>query len=87
MNELITKALPRFMKALFEQLESDFERWGDEWKNRPREGQEKRIFERFTVYYNEWTPGPDDPFSTPVPWLKIAGLALIAWWREEREKK
>ena len=72
-----------FSRALYEQLESDQERWGDEWKKRPREmkdgwnSQEVRIFQRIEEYYKAWFEGTE-----AMPWLKIAGLALIGWVRE-----
>lgn len=78
-NELITKALPAFYRSLAAQLEEDEKRWGDEWKRRPREGQEDRIFARFDEYLRDHQRNPS---TVRVPWLKVAGLALIAWWRE-----
>ena len=72
-----------FARYLYEQLESDQERWGDEWKIRPKEEtddrdhQNVRIMVRIMVYYQEWK---DD--GTPIPWLKVAGLAMIGWVRE-----
>jgi hypothetical protein len=76
-GELIEFAKGRFAGALIGQLQDDEERWGDTWKKRPREGQEGRIFARFEDYKDQFENG-----GTPVPWLKIAGLALIALYRE-----
>jgi hypothetical protein len=75
-KNLLLTVLPKFLVALQEQLESDFDRWGDEWRHRPTHGQEDRIFDRFFIYYDEWRNG-----GVPMPWLKIAGLAFIAWVR------
>lgn len=61
------------MKA---QLASDRERWGDTWRHRTREDQERRVFGRIGDYFDQWAHG-----NKPMPWLKIACLALIAWVR------
>ena len=73
--------LPDFADALREQLERDQARWGDTWKLRPREGQELRGFARFHDYEDQFING-----GKPIPWLKVAGEALIAWVREQEEK-
>ena len=72
--------MPEFVKALTEQLESDDQRWGDTWRRRVRMGHEDRIFSDFSNYYDQWKNG-----GKPIPWLKIAGLAMIAWIRETQE--
>ena len=69
--------LPEFIEALQEQLESDDKRWGDTWQKRIRGGQENRIMANIDNYYDQWRNG-----GNSIPWLKIAGLALIAWIRE-----
>ena len=81
-----------FVRELYAQLESDQERWGDEWKRRPiepspldEEGngkahwvhQNDRIFNRILDYYEAWDTKKED-----MPWLKIAGLSMIGWVRE-----
>lgn len=68
-----------FTHALEERLKSDDERWGDAWRHVPVEGQEDRIFARFRAYYDQWKHG-----GQPMPWLKIAALAMIAWLRVQR---
>jgi hypothetical protein len=70
--------LPEFVKALEEQLKSDEIRYGGTFLTRTREGQEARVFSTFDKYYAGW-----DMNGTPIPWLKIAGNALIAWVREQ----
>jgi len=72
--------LPKFIEVLKAQLESDQRRWGDTWKQRPREGQEDRCFARFNDYYDQWKNA-----GTPIPWMKIVGEALIAWVRETQD--
>ena len=81
-----------FALVLKTQLEHDQERWGDEWKRRPIERvggitdkgrhawdhQNERIIARINEYYKEWE---DNGIS--IPWLKVAGLAFIAWVREQ----
>ena len=74
--------LPDFMIALDKQLKKDQERHGDRWKELPREGQEQRIFARFHVYHYDFASK-----GTPIPWLKIAGLALIGWTRDKHAKQ
>jgi hypothetical protein len=71
--------MPDFSKALTEQLKSDFSRHGDTWLELPRASQESRIEGTIADYFDDYyTKG------TPVPWLKIAGNAMIAWIREQR---
>jgi len=72
--------MKEFVEKLTEQLESDQERWGDTWKERPHEGQELRIFEDIRNYKDRFVNG-----GVPVPWLKIAGLAMIGWIRDNRD--
>jgi hypothetical protein len=74
--------LPEFIEALKAQLEDDQKRWGDTWKQRPIEGQEDRIFEHIASYWDQYRNA-----NVPVPWLKVAGLALIAWIRESERQK
>jgi len=69
--------LSEFAEALQEQLESDEVRWGDTWRHRDVGNQTERIYGMLQAYYDQWQHG-----GNPVPWLKIAGLALIAWVRE-----
>ena len=65
-----------FADALTQQLHEDETRWGDTWLQRIPEGQEVRIEEHIKTYFDQWRNA-----SIPIPWLKIAGLALIAWVR------
>lgn len=77
--------LPEFTKALQEQLVKDQFRWGDTWKKRPINGQEERTKAVFNNYFDQF-----ENAGTPIPWLKIAGGALICWVREleqENERK
>lgn len=69
--------LPEFVDALTKQLENDQKRWGDTWLNRPRIGQEERIFARYRDYYDQFLYS-----DNPIPWLKVTGEAFIAWVRE-----
>ena len=66
-----------FSEALKAQLEQDDKSWGDTWLQRIPEGQEGRIEEHIKMYFDQYRNA-----SVPVPWLKIAGLALIAWVRD-----
>jgi hypothetical protein len=69
-----------FVAALQEQLESDEKRWGDTWRRRVRFGHEQRIFDDFANYWDQYKNA-----GKSIPWLKIAGLAFIAWIRETQE--
>lgn len=69
--------LPDFMIALEKQLQEDEKKHGDAWMQQTREGQEERIYNRYWAYLFEFKTK-----QTPIPWLKVAGLALIAWIRD-----
>lgn len=69
--------MDEFVKALTEQLQSDEKRWGNTWLQRFPEGQEARIEEHINSYFDQFRNA-----GNPVPWLKIGGLALIAFVRE-----
>lgn len=73
MGKKLEEYFPDFVEALKTQLDKDEERWGNTWKGETRSGQDVRIFRRFTEYYVS---------REPMPWLKIAGNAFIAWVRE-----
>jgi hypothetical protein len=70
--------LPEFVKALEDQLDDDHKRWGDTWQTRPRKGQEMRVKARYDDYFAQYQNA-----GVPVPWLKIAGEAMISWVREQ----
>ena len=59
------------------QMHVDQERDGDNWLNRPKEGQEYRIYERYRHYFHTY-----QMIGEPIPWVKIAIYAMIAWVRE-----
>lgn len=69
--------LDEFVKALEEQLEKDHEKEGNTWRKRVKLGHENQIYSKITEYYDQWLNA-----GRRIPWLKIAGLALIAWIRE-----
>lgn len=69
--------LPEFMRKLEKQLVEDDLRWKSTWLQRPRKGQEERIAGRIQEYYRDFKV-----YGKPMPWLKIAGLALIGWIRD-----
>lgn len=71
--------LPSFTDALRDQLMDDFERWGDTWEHRTKVGQEERTRACFDNYFDQYRHA-----AVPVPWLKIAGNALICWVREQQ---
>ena len=69
--------LGNFLVALEAQLRKDVLRCEDLWKEVTWEGQTGRIYERFDAYRETFVKD-----GTPIPWLKITGLAMIAWIRE-----
>lgn len=77
---LPTIYLSRFAEELRLQLERDAQRWGETWLQRPKEGQEDRTRQIFNNYFDQF-----EQADTPVPWLKIAGGALICWAREQTD--
>ena len=77
----LIKYLPEFTKALEEQLASDQLRWGDTWKQRSIEGQELRTKARFDDYFAQF-----ENSGKSIPWLKVAGAALICWVREQNKQ-
>ena len=83
-NVQVVDYLDKFTVALREQLLSDVERWHDSWLCQPN-GQEKFVIWKFIQYYKKFRSGAGDesmPNDVPMPWLKIAGYALICWIRE-----
>ena len=68
-----------FSQALKEQVLEDEKRWGNTWLERPKKGQEERIYNEYERYYRDFKEK-----GTPIPWLKIAGNSLIAWLRENK---
>ena len=69
--------LQEFTEALKDQLIADDLRWGDAWLEKPIAEQELHIMDHIYAYEEAFQDN-----GTPIPWLKIAGLALIAWIRE-----
>ena len=79
-KDFVWDYMPEFVEALKAQLESDQKRWGNTWKGRLREKQETRIFAHFDDYFDKWKNA-----GVSIPWLKVAGLAMIAWIREQEK--
>ena len=77
---LPTIYLDKFIEALSTQLLEDSKRWGETWLSRSKEGQEERTRKTFNDYFDQFELG-----GTPIPWLKIAGGALICWAREQED--
>lgn len=69
--------IKEFSEALQEQLEQDEKRWGNTWLQRGKSNQEFRIQEHIDTYFDQYRE-----VGKPIPWLKIAGLAMIGWIRE-----
>lgn len=79
MSNVLLNYLPDFVAELEKQLGSDYDRWGDTWRSREIGNQTERIYNKFRDYKDQ-----HDHALKPIPWLKIAGLALIAWTRENK---
>lgn len=76
-NIKLYELVDKFADELKQQLREDEKRWGDTWKRRPKEGQELRVFARFDDYKDQFING-----GIPINWLKVAGEALICWFRD-----
>lgn len=76
-NKLLENFKKNVVPMMEEQIESDQKRWGDTWKQRPREGQEERVYARLRDYFDQFKNA-----GTPIPWLKIIGECNIAIARE-----
>lgn len=71
--------LDEFHGALEAQLLSDAKRWGDAWLDKSDvEGQEQGFLGKVVGYHNDFK----NKDISDMPWLKIAGYALICWIRE-----
>lgn len=81
MNNTILHYVGLFIKELVEQLTEDHKEYGNDWEERPVDGQVERIYAILLGYLNNFRQSGE-----PVPWLKVAGLALIGWAREYRER-
>jgi hypothetical protein len=77
----VTEFLPEIFESVKQQLESDYERWGDTWLTRTREGQEDRIFKTFNDYYDQYKNA-----GIPIPWTKVIGNVVIAMIRENHSE-
>ena len=73
----VTDFMEEFVEALTKQLDSDYEHSGVTGLGLTKLGQEHRFLNLLDDYFYEW-----DMKGTSMPWLKIAGNAMIAWIRE-----
>lgn len=67
-----------FIPKMMSQLDYDNQRWGDSWMMLPPGGQELDIQKHIDQYFEYFTQ-----FGKKVPWLKMAGYAIIAQARED----
>lgn len=67
-----------FIPKMLDQMHYDHNRWGDTWLMRTQDGQEDYIWKRFNEYFQMFAE-----FDKQIPWLKIAGYAVIAQARED----
>jgi len=83
--EILDKSLPEYLPEFFMELENqlwkDNERWGDTWKERglvwEGKSQELRFIQWIDNKYIEYLE------TGKLPWLKIAGEAMIGYIREK----
>lgn len=73
----VTDFLEAFTGVLRDQLDEDRVRWGDTWLKRKPDGQELRTRATFDNYFDKFEYGDE-----PIPWLKVAGEAMICWIRD-----
>lgn len=76
-ENLLFDFIEDFGVSMKTQLVEDEKRWGDTWRRVPIEGQEIRIAARLQRYFSDFSN-----YKLPIPWLKIANYALIAWVKE-----
>lgn len=62
-----------FVPKMLKQMEEDQKKHGNTWLERPRNGQEQRIFLNIEQYFENYLAERD-----AMPWLKVVGLAVIA---------
>lgn len=67
-----------FFDKMLGQMADDHRRNGDTWLSRYENGVEFFIQQRFVEYFNMF-----EETSKPVPWLKIAGYAILAQARQD----
>ncbi len=67
-----------FIPKMLSQMDYDNLRWGDTWLMRPSRAQEEDIQEHINHYFEYY-----QDFGKKVPWLKVAGYAIIAQARED----
>lgn len=67
-----------FIPMMLEQMKYDHYRLGDSWLMKPTEGYEKQIQRRYAEYFEMF-----EKDGKEVPWLKIAGYAIIAQARHD----
>ena len=82
MSNRLIELIPEFVEELEKQLIDDEKRWGETWRNRDLLNQNERIFAHLNDYYDQYRFG-----GKPIQWLKVAGLALIAWVRENHPEE
>jgi hypothetical protein len=73
--------MKEFTDALQKQLEDDEVRWGNTWLKRVPMGQEARVIAKFNDYFDQYKET-----GRPLPWLKIAGNAMICWIRDQHHE-
>ncbi len=62
-----------FIPIMIEQMKYDHQRLGDTWLMKPSQGIDRQIRKRYEEYFEM-----NEKDGKPVPWLKIAGYAIIA---------
>jgi hypothetical protein len=67
-----------FIPKMLAQMAYDNQQWGDTWMMQSQVDQEQQIRIRFDKYFDFY-----EQFGKKVPWLKVAGFAIIAQARED----
>jgi hypothetical protein len=67
-----------FIPKMLAQMANDHDRYGDTWLMPYAEGMEGHIRERYDDYFDQF-----EQSDKPVPWLKVAGYAIIAQARQD----
>jgi hypothetical protein len=67
-----------FIPKMLAQMANDHDRYGDTWLMPYTEGMEGHIRGRYDEYFGQF-----EESGKPVPWLKVAGYAIIAQARQD----
>ncbi len=77
----LTDYIFRFFEALARELDGLSEGPSDDWRSIPPDELEGALYSRLESFYVEFSRD-----GLPLPWLKIARIALVGWVRANYPK-